>query len=355
MSQKIKPGHVLVEVVQGVEGPSLSIGDNDTGERVAGPKPWGGGRTIHSFQVAAKDLVRLAKEYASAEPSAPDLFQQRVQPWLMECFGAMIAGDREERNHRFLEEALELVQSLGCSADEAHQLVEYVYGRPVGDPSQEVGGVMVTLAALCLANDLDMHQLADTELARVWTKVDQIREKQKSKPQVGPLPGVYPGREAAAPVERDERPAFESWCAVIGYTLKTSEHGNGFKPGYGSELFSAWQARAALERKSSDDIPDFTPGNGNKAERRATALLAQLQSDLTARDERIDRFEQALIKIHKNLGGTLEQYGYREEVEALLWPDLNSRPEERGTPETEPCSGCGTPGWKGACNKCIPY
>lgn len=71
MSQKIKPGHVLVEVVEGVEGPSLSIGDNDTGERVAGPKPWGGGRTSHCFQVAAKDLIRLAKEYASAEPSAP--------------------------------------------------------------------------------------------------------------------------------------------------------------------------------------------------------------------------------------------------------------------------------------------
>lgn len=72
MNQKIKPGHVLVEIVQGVEGPSLSIGDNDTGERVAGPKPWGGGHTIHCFQVAAKDLIRLAKEYASAEPSAPE-------------------------------------------------------------------------------------------------------------------------------------------------------------------------------------------------------------------------------------------------------------------------------------------
>ncbi len=71
MSQKIKPGHVLVEVVEGVEGPSLSIGDNDTGERVAGPKPWGGGRTIHCFQVSANDLIRLAKEYAGAEPSAP--------------------------------------------------------------------------------------------------------------------------------------------------------------------------------------------------------------------------------------------------------------------------------------------
>lgn len=47
-------------------------------------------------------------------------------------------------------------------------------------------------------------------------------------------------------------------------------------------------ARAALEGNRDDDIPDLTPGKGNKAERRATQLLAQLQADLTARDERID-------------------------------------------------------------------
>lgn len=180
---------------------------------------------------------------ASAEPSAPASFQQQVLPWLMECFGAMIAGDREERNHRFLEEALELVQSLGCSAADAHQLVEYVYGRPVGEPPQEVGGVMVTLAALCLANGLDMHQLADTELARVWTKVDQIREKQKSKPQVAPLPGVYPGREPSAPVERDERAKFVAWW-TNGVARKVPDTDRDAETGW-----AAWQARAALERK----------------------------------------------------------------------------------------------------------
>ncbi|WP_230382658.1 hypothetical protein [Pseudomonas putida] len=132
---------------------------------------------------------------ANAEPSAPVSFQARVQPWLMQCFGEMIAGDREERNHRFLEEALELVQALGATAAEAHQLVDYVFGRAVGEPGQEVGGVMVTLAALCLANGLDMHQLAETELTRIWTKVDAIRAKQASKPQFGPLPGVYPDRK----------------------------------------------------------------------------------------------------------------------------------------------------------------
>jgi len=115
-------------------------------------------------------------------------FQARVQPWLLACFGEMIAGDREERNHRFLEEALELVQACGCGFSEAHQLVDYVYGRDIGEPAQEVGGVMVTLAALCLANGLDMHANGETELARIWTKVEAIRAKQAAKPKHSPLP-----------------------------------------------------------------------------------------------------------------------------------------------------------------------
>ena len=120
----------------------------------------------------------------SAEPT----FQQRIQPWMLACFGAEIAADKAERNHRFLEEALELVQATGCSAGEAHQLVDYVYGRPVGEPVQEIGGVMVTLAALCLAHGMDMHGAAETELARIWTKVEQIRAKQAAKPKHSPLP-----------------------------------------------------------------------------------------------------------------------------------------------------------------------
>jgi hypothetical protein len=110
-------------------------------------------------------------------------FQSRVKPWLAACLGPALANDLAERNHRFLEEALELVQSTGCSQHAAHQLVDYVYGRPVGEPAQEVGGVMVTLAALCLANNLDMHAAADIELSRIWLLVEQIREKQLAKPK----------------------------------------------------------------------------------------------------------------------------------------------------------------------------
>ena len=118
----------------------------------------------------------------------PEPFQNRVNPWLHECFGPEISRDVNERNHRFLEEALELVQTTGCTASEAHQLVDYVFNRPVGETKQEIGGVMVTLAALCLAINENMHEAGETELARIWTKVEAIRAKQAAKPKHSPLP-----------------------------------------------------------------------------------------------------------------------------------------------------------------------
>ena len=145
----------------------------------------------------AKCQTLLSTLSADAIRQGEGSFQERVQPWLMACFGEMIAGDREERNHRFLEEALELVQACGCTASEAHQLVDYVYGRPVGEPHQEVGGVMVTLAALCLANKLDMHANGETELTRIWTKVEAIRAKQAAKPKHSPLPEHVPATPAS--------------------------------------------------------------------------------------------------------------------------------------------------------------
>ncbi|MGN6770654.1 MAG: hypothetical protein ACTHJQ_12540 [Rhizobiaceae bacterium] len=141
----------------------------------------------------AEAAVRTALAPAPAEAGVegdakPVAFQLRVQPWMMACFGPEISADRIERNHRFLEEALELVQSTGCTQSEAHQLVDYVYGRPVGETHQEIGGVMVTLAALCLAIGEDMHVAGETELARIWTKVEKIRTKQAAKPKHSPLP-----------------------------------------------------------------------------------------------------------------------------------------------------------------------
>lgn len=110
-------------------------------------------------------------------------FQLKVKAWAVECFGLEVAVNRPVRNWRFLEEALELVQSLDCTKEEALQLVEYVYNRPVGEPRQEIGGVMVTLAALCEANHFDMEWAGQDELYRIMKPevMEKIRAKQKLK------------------------------------------------------------------------------------------------------------------------------------------------------------------------------
>jgi len=53
-----------------------------------------------------------------------------------------------------------------------------------------VGGVMVTLAALCLASGIDMYSAAERELARINQPeiVAKIRTKQAAKPTGSALP-----------------------------------------------------------------------------------------------------------------------------------------------------------------------
>lgn len=116
------------------------------------------------------------------------LFQVRVHDWMLACFGIKPTEDVTERNHRFVEEALELAQANGCTKSEVLQLVDYVYGRPTGQVQAEVGGVMVTLAALCTAGGISMDACGEIELRRIWKKIEQIRVKQAAKPQFSPLP-----------------------------------------------------------------------------------------------------------------------------------------------------------------------
>lgn len=122
-----------------------------------------------------------------------DHFQARIAKWCAECFGQQTADDKVERNWRFLEEALELVQGLGGNAEDTYKLVDYVFNRDPGDPRQEVGGTMVTLAALCNANSIFMSSAAFQELDRIERPevMEKIRAKHASKPHKSPLPGDY--------------------------------------------------------------------------------------------------------------------------------------------------------------------
>jgi hypothetical protein len=136
-----------------------------------------------------------------AEGASMTSFQERVRDWMLDCFGHGDATAPRERTHRFLEEALELAQANGCSADEARALLAYVFGRPAGELRQEIGGVMVTLGALCWAMRESLEQAGEDELARCWSKIDRIRAKHAAKPRGSALPGFASAPSAVATEE----------------------------------------------------------------------------------------------------------------------------------------------------------
>jgi hypothetical protein len=118
----------------------------------------------------------------------PRTFQERVGFWASECFGGEVAGDMLERQDRFLEESLELLQAHGYDPSRIARVRDYVFNRPVGEPNQELGGVMLTLAALANAAGHDILQAGEAELVSAWTRVDKIRAKQAAKPKFQPEP-----------------------------------------------------------------------------------------------------------------------------------------------------------------------
>ena len=176
-------------------------------------------RIARQQNATLREVIRMRNEKMNSQPDTQPLsYQSRVREWLLHCFGEEVASDKAERNHRFLEEALETVQSGGCTKSEAHQLVEYVYGRPVGEMPQEIGGVKNTLAALCLAYGLDMDECGEIELTRCWAKSDQIRSKHAAKPKFSPLPGSVSNVVSTPPTAKNHITDIPAWLRLQGRT-----------------------------------------------------------------------------------------------------------------------------------------
>jgi hypothetical protein len=165
---------------------AYTVMDPDTGEH--GPLQF---HMTYDNTVMAVMGESAAKLFAKFVTDTAGAFQKRVFGWANQCFVTSIVEAKAERNHRFLEEALELVQSLNTTRDEAHMLVDYVFGRPVGEPRQEMGGTMVTLGLLAEVHGLDMASDGERELDRILQPevIEKIRAKQLVKPASSPLPG----------------------------------------------------------------------------------------------------------------------------------------------------------------------
>lgn len=108
--------------------------------------------------------------------------QEICRTWGILAFGPQTTN-MTERSMRFLEEALELVQAIRMmDREQAHAMVDYVFDRPAGNIPQEIGGVGVTLFALCECLGMDFDEELHREMVRTLANTDKCRAKHAAKP-----------------------------------------------------------------------------------------------------------------------------------------------------------------------------
>lgn len=120
-------------------------------------------------------------------------FQERLWEWFLHTFQdhfPELIRNHRERNHRFLEEALELVQACGMDKQEIMALVHEVYNRPKGEIFKEAGGVLTTLTILCSDHEIDVNEAAEAELARNYQIIDKLRQKQPKRSSMQLQPAI---------------------------------------------------------------------------------------------------------------------------------------------------------------------
>ena len=110
-----------------------------------------------------------------------------IHDWVWRALGPTVATDPRERAKRVLEEAIELAQAEGIPDREAIAVVNHVYRRPVGEPSQEAAGVGFCWIAYCEAKNFQGISLVIKELERIDTPemIENVRLKHDMKVQAG--------------------------------------------------------------------------------------------------------------------------------------------------------------------------
>lgn len=153
--------------------------------------------TVSNAEAAAmrNNARELRGTLKGVRASLTHSFQLRAAEWAVKCFGAELGLNVQERNHRFFEEAAELVQACGMTKAEAIAAIDYVFGRPIGDKRQEIGGLMTTLAVLCHVHDIDMFEAAEVDLLEISVpeKREAIAAKRMTKPNFAAQMKEQPG------------------------------------------------------------------------------------------------------------------------------------------------------------------
>lgn len=140
--------------------------------------------TLVHVATSEQDAMSYLKLLATYLQSSCANMQKAVDEWLRKCLPHYIPA-KLERTARFAEEAIELCQATGASAEDMHAMVDYVFNRPKGEVPQEVAGTLITLAALCNHLNVNMVEAFATEMkyARTDECMEKVRNRQPHKLQ----------------------------------------------------------------------------------------------------------------------------------------------------------------------------
>lgn len=104
--------------------------------------------------------------------------QQRISDWVQRIIAEPAeATSIPQRALRLLEEAIELAQASGLDKEYVKLLCNNIYSRPIGNIVQELGGVSVTLLAMCSAIGYDADAVEALEVQRVLSSPTEKFQK----------------------------------------------------------------------------------------------------------------------------------------------------------------------------------
>ncbi len=125
--------------------------------------------------------MSIGTSLESTESFSLRQFQLRALQWMSTCFPDAKSKRVEQRALRFLEEAIELAQAVGVTAEQAALLTKQVYDKPVGEARFELGAVMVTLSGVACACTEDLASCAENELTWCIEHSADIQRKNRNK------------------------------------------------------------------------------------------------------------------------------------------------------------------------------
>lgn len=151
-----------------------------------------------------------------------DARQKHILAWARAAFGEEQATSLPQRGLRLLEEAAESAQAAGADVQRAHRVVDHVFGRPVGELRQELGGVGVTLLAIAAAAGLSADAEELREVDRVLSRpIEEFTRRNAAKNAAG-LMAAELGEAGVPGCVREV--GHEGQCRVSGPVVNVARH-----------------------------------------------------------------------------------------------------------------------------------